>query len=285
MTTTPTIWRGPFPANASNTAGAQFNPYTIGLSNGNFLVAWTDDTSGTAAGSDIFGQIYGPEGDAVGAAFQLNSFLVDGEFLGSIAPQRDGGFVIAYLDDEGAGVDAIRIERRSADGVATLVGSIPGAAGAISDPEITVAHNGSYMVTFTRDLGGGDLDVRAVVVSAADVVGAEFDAAQNSSDADLLSDTAGLDNNTFVTVYQEVDAAVVGIEARIVDSTGGFVANPQVASSGSEPHVTALTGDGFVVVWRDPANAGDIRFSLYNNTGSIVVADQVLVAGGANLQN
>src|SRR5215207_273661 len=99
MTTTPTTWLAPFTANAANTTGAQFNPYTIGLSNGNFLTVWTDDTSGTSPGNDVFGQIFGPEGDPAGAAFQVNSsFFADGEFLGSIAPQIDGGFVFAYVD-------------------------------------------------------------------------------------------------------------------------------------------------------------------------------------------
>ncbi|MCW5738463.1 MAG: calcium-binding protein, partial [Enhydrobacter sp.] len=284
MTNTPTIWRAPFTANASNTAGAQVNPYTIGLSNGNFLVVWTDDTSGPSAGSDVFGQIYGPEGDAVGTAFEVNSnFFLDGEFLGSIAPQTDGGFVIAYVDDEGAGVDAIRIERKDAAGVTILVGSITGAAGAISDPEITVAPDGSYMITFTRDIGR-NMNVRAVVVSAANVIGAEFDAAQNSAEFDGISDVAGLSNNNFVTVYEEEDLDGNGIEAQIVTFAGAQVANVPVAFLGADPHVAALTGGGFAVVWNDPANNGDIRFSVLDNAGSFV-ANQVLVAGGANAQN
>ena len=186
MTTTPTIWRAHFTANAA-TAGVQSNPYTIGLSNGNNLVVWTDDTSGTSAGNDVFGQIFGPEGNPVGAAFQVNSsFFVDGEFLGSIAPQTDGGFVIAYVDDNstpGTADDAIRVERYNAAGNSTFTTSITGAAGAVSDPEITVAPDGSYMITFTRNIAG-DLDIRAVVVSAGNAVGAEFDAAQNSADFD-----------------------------------------------------------------------------------------------------
>src|SRR3954451_25243346 len=149
MTTTPTIWRAHFTANTATT-GVQSNPYTIGLSNGNNLVVWTDDTSGTSAGNDVFGQIFGPEGNPVGAAFQVNSsFFADGEFLGSIAPQTDGGFVIGYVDDEGAAADAIRLERYDAAGTPSLITSITGGAGAVSDPEITVAPDGTYMITFT----------------------------------------------------------------------------------------------------------------------------------------
>ena len=39
-----------------------------------------------------------------------------------------------------------------------------------------------------------------------------------------------------------------------------------------------------MVVWNDPANNGDIRFSIFDNAGTAVAA-QVLVAGGANTQN
>src|SRR5262245_7148096 len=144
MTTTPTTWKARFTANAANTAGFQFNPYTIGLSNGNFLTVWSDDTSGTDLGNDVFGQIFGPEGNTIGAAFQINTNATnDGEFLGSIAPQLDGGFVVTYVDDEGAGADVIRVERYDSAGTATFITSIGG--GPVSDPEITVAPNGSYM--------------------------------------------------------------------------------------------------------------------------------------------
>ena len=122
------------------------------------------------------------------------------------------------------------------------------------------------------------------MVSAANVIGAEFDAAQNSTDFDIASDTAGLSNNTFVTVYAEDDAGVTSIEAKIVNSAGTQVNLVGVAGSGTDPHVAALTGGGFAVVWTDPANNGDVRFSVFDNAGGLI-ANQILVAGGANLQN
>ena len=283
VTTTPTTWLAHFTAN-SVTTGTQSNPYTIGLSNGNILVVWTD-TSGSSAGNDVFGQIFGPEGNPVGAAFQVNSsFFAHGEFLGSIAPQTDGGFVIAYVDDEGAAADAIRVERYDAAGTPSLITSITGAAGAVSDPEITVAPNGSYMITFTRNIAG-DLDIRAVVVSAANVGRRRVRRRPEQRGFDTDSDTAGLTNNNFVTVYEEDDAGATGIEAKIVTSAGAQRQSfNNISANGTDPRVAALTGGGFVVVWNDPANNGDIRFSIFDNAGTAGAA-QVLVAGGANTQN
>ena len=230
MTTTPTIWRAPLHSQCGD-RGCSVNPYTIGLSNGNNLVVWTDDTSGTSAGNDVFGQIFGPEGNPVGAAFQVNSsFFADGEFLGSIAPQTDGGFVIAYVDDEARGTadDAIRVERYDAAGNPSLTTSITGAAGAVSDPEITVAPDGSYMISFTRKSPAISTSVRWW--SAPLTRSAPSSTPPRTARIRYHSDNAGLSNNNFVTVYEEVDAGTTSIEVKVVTSAGANVIFQQPAT-------------------------------------------------------
>ncbi|MDB5505555.1 MAG: Ca2+-binding protein toxin-related [Devosia sp.] len=285
MTTTPTLWLAETISNTGSTAGAQSNPYIVGLTDDRFLTVWSDDTGGTQAGSDVLGQIFDAQGVASGAAFQLNiGYFLDGESLGSIAALPDGGFVIAYIDDEGGSDDEIRIERFNAAGGSIFVGSVTSGGNPASNPEITVALDGSYMVSFTRIISG-DSDVRGVIVSPANVIGAEFDAAQNSADVDAGSDVTALSNGSFAIAYDETDAPTVGIEIQIVNASGGLVSTANVsATPGFDPRVTALTGGGLAVVWNDAASNGDIRFSIYDNAGALV-ANQILVVGGSNSQN
>jgi Ca2+-binding RTX toxin-like protein len=291
MTTTPTVWKSEFTANLNNTLGFQSNPYTIGLADGNILVVWTDGTSGTSNGNDIFGQIFDPEGNAVGVAFEVNAtHNDDGEFLGSIASLPDGGFVMAYVDDNGTSDSVIRVERFDNAGALVSEREISAATGTLSDPEIAVTPNGDYMVTFDRDIAGDD-EVRGLIFDGVtNLPGAEFDAAQNSAGFDRDSDVAGLGNNTFVTVYEEENTTTTSVEFVIVDGTGAPVMSPigflEVDSNAIDPQVAALTGGGFAVVYEDIDGAGDhdIRVGIFDNTGN-AVATSIAVATNANSQN
>jgi len=95
MTTTPTIWKQGFTANVGATSGNQSVPQTIGLRNGNILVVWEDDTNGPSPSTDVMGQIFDPEGNRVGAPFQVNSAVVAGDETGpEIVALPDGGYVV-----------------------------------------------------------------------------------------------------------------------------------------------------------------------------------------------
>src|SRR5947207_1989430 len=110
MTTTPTVWKAEFTANAGNTTGGQFSPVTIGLADDRTLTVWVDNTSNVDndAGTDIIGQILDAQGNNVGGAFQLNlANFLDNETDPAIAALPDGGFVVVYEDNgSGAGGDA-----------------------------------------------------------------------------------------------------------------------------------------------------------------------------------
>src|SRR6056297_2182103 len=110
MTTTPTLWGANAQVNPSST-GFQGQHKIIGLSNGNHLVVFADDsgTVGTGAGRDIVGVIYGPTGAVVRAAFQVNSsWFADDEELPAIAADNNGGFYMAFEDRDSFG-QSIRI--------------------------------------------------------------------------------------------------------------------------------------------------------------------------------
>src|SRR6185312_6978922 len=96
MTTTPTIWKAKFTVNQYQN-GDEFDPQSIGLSNGNILVVWDDAHVGGGAGRDIVGQMFHANGTQLGAPFQVNyTFENDNETDPKIVALPDGGFVVVY---------------------------------------------------------------------------------------------------------------------------------------------------------------------------------------------
>ncbi|UVC07293.1 hypothetical protein IHQ71_19025 [Rhizobium sp. TH2] len=291
MTTTPTVWQAEFTVNASSITGAQFSPVTVGLVDNRFLTIWVDNTNNVDddAGTDIIGQIYDAQGNVVGGAFQLNfANFLDSENDPAIAALPDGGFVVVHEDNgTGTGGDAdIRFERYDASGTRITGGTIAsGSIGGVvtSNPSITVFANGDFLVSY-QELSAGNTNVIAKIVNGAtNVVGAALIAAQNSADVDANPDTIVLSSGNFLTAYEETDS-VVGIEAFITTTTGALVSNVQVANAGTDPHAAALVDGGFVVVWQDAANNGDIRAEIRSDAGG-VVTPAFLVQGSANSEN
>jgi Ca2+-binding RTX toxin-like protein len=287
MTTTPTIWKAQFTVNAGLTNGNQSESVAIGLADGRFLTVWTDDGNNvdSSPNHDTVGRIYDAQGNAVGAPFQLNrSNFVDDERRPVVAALPDGGFVIAYED--GAVYSSIRFERYSATGAlvaAERIGAGVTGGPAYFEPSIAVLASGDFVVSYSRGMGGNQDVLARVVNGLTNLPGFEFNAAANSVDDAIGPDTAVLSNGNIVSVYNEKDGAVFGVESQINTPAGGNVDNKQVVTTGFDPHVAALGAGGFAVVWNDPANNGDIHAEIRNNANQIVTLDFV-VAGGANFQ-
>ncbi|MBC7987060.1 MAG: calcium-binding protein [Sphingomonadaceae bacterium] len=295
---TPVEWLGNFQVNTGGAAtGTQSDPHITGLANGNILVAWTesaDGTIGTSPGTDIVGQLYDSEGNAIGTAFQINSALnVDDEGDFDIAATNDGGWVMVYIDNDISDVNQTSViwERYDSTGAptdfATLADELV-AADFLANPQVAVdLTNNLSFVTYTDDVGT-DTDINGRTVDDAGAVSAEFAAAQNSTDFDRNGDVAVLSNGNFVSVFEEDDTATTGfvsIEFRIMTSAGAIVTSLTVdsgsAGSANSPKVASLAGGGFVVVWNEN---DDVFYRVFDNAGAQTVATTA-AASGADLQN
>ena len=140
MPQTPTEWLGRTQVNPIST-GFQGHPEIIGLSNGNILVVFSDDSDTVPGlGRDIVGVIYDAEGNVVRAASQLNTaFFFDGEEWPSIAATNDGGFIMVYEDSDASGT-SIRAQRYDSQGDSVDAATVledPGAA-LLSNPQVAV---------------------------------------------------------------------------------------------------------------------------------------------------
>lgn len=297
MTITPTTWLDSFQVNTSST-GFQGQQDIVALSNGNFLVVFTDDSGavGTGAGRDIVGVIYDAEGTIVTTAFQVNTFgNADSEEVPAIAATNDGGFVMVYEDrDGGTPSQQLLMQRYDASGTSidTAFAQIRPTTEFVSNPKIAVNQtDNSIFVSYQWSDGSNDQirgkkfdsNLNVAAGTPADGYVLRTDDQPSNFPGVFNQNTTVLNNGNFVTVFSEPDTATGGnnIEFRISNgTTGANSSNVNVSTSGGDediqPDVAALTGGGFVVAWREvetTTNGNDtgdnILFARYSSTGSL----------------
>ncbi|SDB03770.1 calcium-binding protein [Bauldia litoralis] len=281
MVDTPTVWKPQHQVNTADT-GDQEDPIAIDIGMGRYVVVWEDDTFGSSPGDDLVGQIFDARGNLIGSQFQVNQdFAVDTETDASLASRPGGGFVMVYEDTDGSGT-SIRAETYDIDGVRittgvpTSIAGDPGGATIISNPEIAMRPDGSYLVTYQTFDGALDTDIVGRIVSTSGVVGGQF-TIFSQTDNSTNPDAAALTNGNYVVVYEDEFGGSntdIDVKFTIVNPVGAVVTSGTIASRTTledDVHVTALSGGGFVAVWADDEGdgAGDpgIRARIYDNSG------------------
>lgn len=300
MTTTPTVWKSLFQLNMAD-AGNQEAVQVIDIGLGRFVAVWTELNGGpigTSAGADLVGQIFDAEGDPIGAAFQVNVDYFSGDEHGaSLVARPDGGFVMVYQQTLPTGT-SICVQTFDVDGspVAATPIHITLDAGAdeLSAPSVAMQADGSYLVTYQRDVGGTgtDTDIVGKIVSAAGVVGSEFEIF-GQADNSIGPDAATLSNGNYVVVFADENSGNGGNrdpKFRIVSSDGTVIDADVISSDGDDQtdvHVAALTGGGFVAVWTEANGDGSsegIRARIYDNEGEPITTAFTVNTATAGLQ-
>ncbi|MCB1491342.1 MAG: hypothetical protein KDJ77_06020 [Rhodobiaceae bacterium] len=296
MTTTPTVWLDTFTANLV-TGSSQTDPVITGLSNGNFLVTWVDSNNANdvapANGTDIVGVIFDALGNAISDSLFLNEAFGDAnnEAEPAIAATNDGGFVVVYTSANATiNDDDILFRRFDAAGAVLFSDAIENDSSSsiiYRSPSVAVAADNSFFVTYERVDGTEDNIVGRKVASNG-TVGAlqvlRIDGNLNGvTDGENPTDpdTVLLSNGNFVTVYVESDNNA-GSNERTIEfriSTAAGVSGNSVNGSlvdgtaDSDPHVAALTGGKFVVVW---TNGTEIKGHIFNDAGTPLTSEFVI---------
>ncbi|MFN0192762.1 MAG: calcium-binding protein, partial [Aestuariivirga sp.] len=281
-------WLDTFKVNATADAGTQNLAVSAGLSNGNILVLWTDDTNNvdSAAGTDIIAQLHDPFGAAIGDPFQINTFAeLDQETDADVMALPNGGFMVVYEQNANDGDSDIHYQTFDENLNDVFEGNVAlGAAGAdqVRNPVIAFHNvfdfNDDFLfnhVMFDR-ISVGNTDVKGMFVNVLGQESTEFDAAQNSADFDREPDAALISsNNVVATVYEEGDPGGTSIELSLWDRENVTLTYQEIAASGDDPHVAARVDD-FMAVWE---SGGDIHYRLFDADGVAFSAANVIASG------
>ena len=143
----------------TTTSGSQYYSSVAGLSNGGFVVSWTDAGGLDGNGNGIFGQRYDASGVAQGGEFQVNTHTIGQQDLSSVTGLADGGFLVtwssAYQD---GGTQGTYGQRYDASGVAQGGEFLINTETALYQwyPSVTDLADGGFVVTWSSYQQDGD---------------------------------------------------------------------------------------------------------------------------------
>lgn len=256
------------------TANTQNDPTITTLSDGSFVVAWTDASrfgQGDLA-TDIRAQVFDAGGSPVGGEIVVNGKVSGGQLAPQITALTNGRFAVSWTDiSVGFGVptgDVIKAGIFNANGSVFLsefqVNTTISAAQ--FDSQVTGLAKGRFLVTWTDNSQSVDdpsgFAVRGQVYKASGATaGGEFLVAANLGSDQEGSDIVGLHDGRFVVTW--VDRSFIGgddqggaIKAQLFNANGTrsgaeFLVNTTIAGNQSDPTVTELADGRFVVAWGD----------------------------------
>jgi hypothetical protein len=299
------------------TDNAQSDPQITALSNGGFVVTWTDDSNGvggaTGDGSRaVKAQVFLADGTRVGSELRVNTATDSGQFNQQITALSNGGFVVTWADDSngvggatGDSSTAVKAQVFLADG--TRAGSellVNTATDSVQfDQQITALSNGGFVVTWhdaSLGVGGATGDsssgaIKAQVYLANGIrVGSELlvnIATQNDQNAPQIT---ALSNGGFVVTWEDLslgaggatgDGSAKALKAQVFAANGTRVGselrvNTATPNDQLDPQITALANGAFVVTWEDLSQG--VGGATGDNNG-VAVKAQVFLADGTRV--
>ncbi|MEQ9692359.1 MAG: calcium-binding protein [Bauldia litoralis] len=270
MVTTPTVWKAREQVTQSGT-GNQNDAQIVGREDGGWYVVWVDTTN-----SALMARSFDAEGNALTGDISIGLPGNDTDPAVALLP---GDILAVAFANDSFGDNDILVRQVDKMLASVALHTINGTASETIDPSITVLSDGSYVVSYTIGTGD-DTDVAFRIVN--------FDATAISPEVLVLdsdfnsggSQVATLSNGNFVVVYQdefETTGADIDVKFKIFSPTGIEVDADNVATTlrlEDDPHVAALAGGGFVVVWHDDEGDGPgdhgIKATVYDNAGDEV---------------
>ena len=275
----------------TQTTGDQVGPKVAGLSDGRFVVTWTD-ASGVSDGSlsSVQAQIFDAAGFRIGTEFVVNSQTNSSQSASDIAPWEGDGFVITWTDAVG---DEVMARRYDASGTGFADFVVPDTTVNIQDASrVAALANGQFVITWEDSSGGSPFSQPAdnsgygIKAKNTGKFDFEFLVNTNTSGSQRFPDVAGLTDGSYVVTWQDENSNSGDIKARIIRSnvvTSEFLVETTTTGTQFDAHITALADGGFVITWTDfrpspPVNPliiaqTDIQAQAFDAAGTKVGTD------------
>jgi hypothetical protein len=246
------------------TVSEQRFPAVAGLSNGDFVIAWSS-LGQDGSGYGVYAQHYAANGTAMGAEFQANTYTFSQQDSPSIAGLSNGDFVITW---EGYGQEFdVYAQRYAVDGTA-LGAEFQVNTYTLSNqhsPNIAGLSNGDFVIAWASYEQDGDYFGVFAQRYAADgtALGAEFQVNTYTRSNQDSPSIAGLSSGDFVIAWESLgqysgasfytqrytaNGTAVGTEFRV---------NTHSLSISGHPSIAGLSNGDFVVTWASDGQDGD----------------------------
>src|SRR6185503_2189849 len=184
------------------TAGIQASPAITSSTDGNYSIVWDLPWN-------VEGRVIAPFGTPVTGEFTVNSTTANNQFDASIAGLINGNAVVVFTDTSVDAGGDIRARLFSPTGTAVNV-DFGVDTGTADDTDAAVARlaDGGFVVSYTREVGGGDFDLRSAIFNAdgsarGSVILVDSSTALNTNS----SSVAGLTGGNLVVAWEQQPTA------------------------------------------------------------------------------
>lgn len=264
-----------------------------GLTNGNYLVAWSANTPTSGGGNGIYYRAYTPAGSAKAAVRLANTTGTNRQGQPVVAALKGGGFVIVWSDS--GKIYMQRFDNGGGNQGSQLQVSTTANDGA-NDPRIIGLADGGYLISWTEfhpsgGVGPARTTIRArLFTSGGGTSGAEFQLTDISNERGWMYRIAPLSNGNFVfllTTYLNRPGS------DIVPNVTAQTFSPSGAAQGSAYYIndavngawdvnaTPWTDGGYLAVWVRTSYGVDIRSRRIDALNTLVGTETIYDAGSS----
>ncbi|MGB0466608.1 MAG: tandem-95 repeat protein [Pontibacterium sp.] len=278
----------------SSTNSYQHSPVVTVLSDGNFVVLWSDNsqTGGDTSFYAVRGQLFAADGSAVNDEFLVNSTTANNQSSPSVTALDNGGFVALWINDP-ANPDVPSIRGQLFDADARPVNE-EFVLDILGIPKLTTLSGGGFVATWAQvNEEDGAADIHGQVFAAdATPLGEAFQVNSIVTNNQTEPAVTALTTGGFAVLWtdwsqSEDDTSSYAVRGQTFAADGSqtgdeFLVNSTTPGGQTEPSVSALANGGFVAVWTDYSQSGDdphaqaVHGQLFAADGS-KVADEFLV--------
>ncbi|MCG8490136.1 MAG: Ig-like domain-containing protein, partial [Sneathiellales bacterium] len=265
------------------TTSNQYYADVVGLSNGDYVVAW----SNTHPSKTIYGQRFSSSGVALGSEFLMHSNSSGYGGAPLLTALSDGGFIMTaranQYDTDSHGIVA---QRFASDG--TLVGTEyqvnTNETGVQDEVSVAQLSNGNLIYAWQSDDidGAGDGVSAQIFDIDGTKVGVEFQVNSFTTNNQYDPAVTALKGGGFVVSWNsksQVSSNAYSVHTQMYDNDGNAVGGEyQVGGTGKlYPEITSLVDGGYVVVWSGYGSNGyDVWAQQFDAQGT-EVGSEVLI--------
>ena len=269
-------------------AGSQDNSAITTLTDGGYVIVWNSNGQ-DGSGYGIYAQRYDAWGIPVGGETRINFTTASDQANPSITGLSDGGYVVTWhsynQDGSGYGVYAQRYDETGG----TVGGEVrinTTTASHQNTADITALAGGGYVVTWQSETDGSGAGVFSQLFGSNGApVGDETPVNTYTTGSQLTPVVAALADGGYVIVWASSgqDGSGNGVYSQGFDATGqksGDEAhvNTYTTLDQYQPDVVGLSDGGYVVVWANWSNFGDINIyaQRYDATGAAIGSENIV---------
>ncbi len=293
----------------TQTASRQFSPSVTSLTDGGFVVTWSDfsGTLGDTSGASIKAQVYDADGVRVGGEFLVNTQTAGGQIYSAITGLADGGFAVAWSDISGTlgdtdsgGIKAqvFKLDEPPAP-VLTITSNGGGDAATVA-----IRENGTAVTTVTASnagasplfeiMGGADAAffqinaaTGALTFKAAPDFEAPADAGANNGYAVTIKVSSGAQSDMQVLTVMVTDQDIETAPLAITSNGGGDTAAFGLPENGKAVTFVAVSGGSAATRYAITGGADAALFSISSTTGALrfIAAPNFEARGDAGRDN